>query len=249
VAEENTIPKGAALPMLMSLILPGAGEAYLGYFRGYPMMALDIALWIGVKHFHDKGHEKRDEYYAFAEEHWSEEQLSAAFYSLAGELDPRYEEIAGVGREYFQLDGSDTPTTYKKLPLWVSREDDEREYFENLGKWDQFVFGWDDFQNPHDLYPNLPQGQLENLTLPGVSNNREIYRAMRRDSNDQFTKRDRLLYLNIAARVFSVFQVAYLQGLFGGGQQTEFRIAGHPVGIIAEPRGMTSTRLGLSVAY
>ena len=39
--------------------------------------------------------------------------------------------------EYFQT----FDTGYENIPLWVSIEDDRREYYENLGKWDQFVFG------------------------------------------------------------------------------------------------------------
>jgi hypothetical protein len=72
---------------------------------------------------------------------------------------------------------------------------------------------------------------------------------MREDSNNQFTNRDRLLYLNIATRVFSVLQVAYLQGMLGGGSKSELRVSGHPVRIIAEPYGWTATRLGLAVSY
>jgi len=237
----------AGWPILMSAILPGAGEAYLGYKRGYFMMALDIAAWMGVKYYNDSGHEKRDAYYAFAEAHWSEEKLGAAFWTGAGDANPHYEEIAGLGLEYFQV--SDSEFGYTELPLWVSREEDQREYFENLGKWDQFVFGWDDFQDPHQLFNDLPVGDIANLTLAGVSNNRELYRSMRQDSNSDFEKRDRLLYLNIGLRVFSIFQVAYLQGLLGGGPKQNIQVAGHPVALIAESHGWTGTRLGFNVSY
>ena len=235
--ESGGTPQG--VPILLSLLLPGAGEAYMGYRRGYVMMAADIAAWIGVKHYHDLGNEKRDEYIAFAQAHWSEAQLAGAF-------DPLYEDeyIAGVGQEYFP--GVDT---YTSLPLWVSREDDEREYFENLGKWDQFVFGWDDFTHPDDIAGYTPVGTLQDLKQPGVSRNRETYRSMRDDSNDQFTNRDRLLYFNIGLRVLSVLQVAYLQGMFGGGPRASLEVAGHPVHLVAEPAGFTGSRVGIAVAY
>jgi hypothetical protein len=234
---EGGSPRG--LPILFSLILPGAGEAYMGYKRGYFLMAADIATWIGVKHYHDLGGEKRDDYMAYAEEHWSEAKLAGAF-------DPFYEDeyIAGVGQDYFP-----DVTTYTELSLWVSRQDDEREYFENLGKWDQFVFGWDDFRRPEDIPGYIPTGTLQDLKQPGVSERREIYRSMRVDSNDQFTKRDRLLYLNIGLRVLSVLQVAYLQGMFGGSPQRSLQVAGHPVQLIAESSGLTTSRVGIAVAY
>jgi hypothetical protein len=236
-AGEHHAPRG--LPILLSLILPGAGEVSMGYKRGFILMAADIASWIGVKHYHDLGGDKRDEYMAYAEQHWSEAKLAGAF-------DPFYEDeyIAGVGQEYFP-----DVSTYTELPLWVSRDVDEREYFENLGKWDQFIFGWDDFRRAEDIPGYTPTGTIQDLKQPAASYHREAYRAMRIDSNDQFTKRDRLLYLNIGLRVLSVLQVAYLQGVFGGRPQQSLQIAGHPVQLIAESHGLDASRVGLALAY
>lgn len=234
--------KSTILPMAMSLVLPGSGELYLGYKRGYFQIALDIAIWVGVAHYSNQGKQTREDYLAFADAHWSEDGMSAAYWSLHPN-----QYLAGVGLDYFDV--NDSQDGYTELPLWVSREEDEREYYENLGKWDQFVFGWDDFVRPEELPGYQGGGAVSDLRLAGISDNREKYRSMRQESNDQFTKRDRLIYLNIAARIFSVFQVAYLQGLFGGGQKAEWQVAGHPVSIIAEPRGLTNTRLGFAVAY
>jgi hypothetical protein len=207
------------------------------------MMAADIAAWVGVAHYNSEGEDKKDEYYAFAEEHWSEAKFRGAY-------DPTYpdEYVAGFGLEYYgdQLGDDGLP------PLWVPRDEDEREWFENLGKWDQFVFGWDDFRRPDDPPPGVvyePDGTVTDLKQPWVSYNREHYRDLREQSNDAFDKRDRLLYVNIGLRVFSVLQVAYLQGLFGGGPKNDLRIAGHKVEIIAEPRGWTSSRLGANISF
>ena len=139
------------------------------------------------------------------------------------------------------------------MPLWVSKEDDEREYYENLGKWDQFVFGWDDFRRADDP----PQGfdytanppSLEDLRQPWTSYHREEYRSMRQESNSYYEKSDRFLYVNMALRVFSVLQVAYLEGLLGGGSSNSLKIAGHPVTIIAEPRGLKSSRVSAVVSF
>ncbi|MHB8079011.1 MAG: hypothetical protein ACYDIE_07135 [Candidatus Krumholzibacteriia bacterium] len=224
--------RGAALPMLMSAVVPGLGEAYLGHKRGYALMAIDVASWIGVAHYTNAGNRKRDEYYAYADAHWTEARLAAA-----------YGDVSLPGTFYFP-----GVTDYTALPLWVSVAADRREYYENLGKWDQFVFGWDDFLDPRDF---LVQSEYtsQDLQDPRVSTNRETYRAMREDSNRQFTNRDRLLYLNMATRLFSIFEVAYLQGLLGGGPKDQLAIAGHPVTLIAEPVGLSSSRLGVSVAY
>ncbi|MBU0741212.1 hypothetical protein KJ554_02525, partial [bacterium] len=231
-----------AKPMLLSLLLPGLGEATMGYRRGYVMMALDIASWVGVKHYHDLGNEKRDAYYAYLDAHWSESALAAAFGSST--------DFAGT---FFYGDTMDDSADYQTLSLWVSREADEREYYENAGKWDQFVFGWDDFWDPRS-WPEYNDGSWVDLTTSilkdaRVSSHREIYRAMRIDSNDQFERRDTLIYVNMFTRLFSMFQVAYLGGVFSGGRPAEFKVAGHDVALIAEPRGLTASRLGVSVSY
>jgi len=229
-----------AKPLLLSMLVPGLGEATMGYKRGYLMMAMDVASWIGVKHYHDLGHQKREDYYVFLDANWSEQRLETAF-GTSGE--------AGT---YFYGDTMDEPDNYLTLSLWVSREEDEREYYENAGKWDQFVFGWSDFADPRSWPEYAGQWEL----IPGdvlkntrVSSLRETYRGMRLDSNDQFDHRDTLIYLNMFTRIFSMFQVAYLNGVFSSGSPAEFKVAGHDVTLITEPRGLLSSRFGVAVSY
>jgi len=219
--------------MFLSLLLPGLGEATMGYNRGYAMMALDMASWFGAKHYHDLGGDKRVVSREYLDAHWSESRLEAAFGS-----DNDY-----VGTFYYG------ETDYTGLSLWISREDDEREYYENAGKWDQFVFGWDDFTDPREwVGTGADTGDLKDD--PRVSANRLTYRDLRQESNDAFHNRDTLIYVNMFSRVFSVLQVAYLGGLFSNdGGSASFDVGGHDVAIIAEPRGLTATRLGFSVSY
>jgi hypothetical protein len=241
-----------AVPMLMSAVLPGLGEAYRGHKRGYVLMALDIAAWIGGFHYKNEGEQLRDDYIAFADEHWSEQKLEAAYNNPPpggyDDADLQYVEL--WGRNYFPVQD------YRDLDLWVSREDDFREYYENLGKWDQFVFGWDDFVRADDPRLDDPYGpgyvdyEIDDLRQSWTSSNRDTYRQMRTDSNSAFEKQDRFLYVNIFLRVFSVLEVAYLEGLMGGGgSDNELRVAGHPVSIIAETTGWHASRLGAAVEF
>ncbi len=240
------------LPMVMSAILPGAGEIYLGRKRGFLMAALDVASWWRMAHNAKEGRDKRDEYYVFADAHWSEERLKAAYdpnYLSYG--NPAYSYWEGRGTEYFSVTG------YENLPLWVSVVDDRREYYENLGKWDQFVFGWEDFRDPRDFLGLSPQERdIANLKDPRTSALREQYRQLRQDSNDAFARRDRYLYLSIGLRVFSVLQVAYLEGLLtgdGGGRAAGasggLQLGGHSVEFIVEPAGPTRGLIAAAVSF
>lgn len=228
---------GKVWPLLMSVVVPGAGEIYLGHeTRAIPLVALDIVGWLGVKKYHDDGHDLRDQYYAYADAHWSEQKLGDAFGVPVDDYSGSY---------YFP-----DVVDYTQLPLWVSAEADRREYYENLGKWDQFIFGWDDFIDPRELLePDPLQGDITALQDPRVSLHRQEYRRLRNLSNDKFTKRDRFLYLNMATRLFSVFQVAWLEGLLGGGPDSPLRVAGHPVRLITEPVGRYASLFGVSVTY
>jgi hypothetical protein len=55
--------------------------------------------------------------------------------------------------------------------------------------------------------------------------------------------------MNIGLRVFSVVQVAYLQGLLGGGPARELEVAGHAVEIQAAPMGLSSGSVSARVSF
>lgn len=251
----TTSRRSPAIPMLMSLVLPGAGEAYLGYKRGYLQIALDAASWYGAIHYDKQGEDKKDEYYAYADLHWSEDKLDAAYdpnYLDRPDANFDYSSVVGEGSDYFSTAENEIDN-YTDLPLWVSVEDDRREYYENLGKWDQFVFGWDDYVDPRDFLAT-DTIDIRNLQDPRTSAHREEYRSMRQDSNDAFSNRDKFIYLSIAFRMFSVLQVAYLEGLlFGGpstgGEPAKLEVGGHAVDFFVEPVGYSRGVIGATVSF
>jgi len=248
---ETSSKRKSGWPILFSLILPGAGEASMGYTRGYFMMAADILAWTQVSKYHSDGGELKDEYIVFADDHYTDEMLLEGY--LDGGSDPERSE---EGHTYFGWAADhnfNTLDDLNHLPLYVSKEDDFREYYENLGKWDQFIFGWDDYTRASEAdYPYegyVPTGDRADLQHPWVSRNREAYRLMRDASNDAYKSRDRWLYVNIGLRVFSVIQTAYLAGFLGGGPAEELEVAGHAVQIIAQPAGWNKGALAAAVSF
>ncbi len=244
-------PEGAGmstgLKVLASAVLPGAGEALSGYRRGYLMMALDIFAWTRVAKYHGDGKDLSDEYYAFADLHYSDEMLVEAYDPFS--ID---QERSGEGDIYFPgyPDISDVADLDGNLPLYVTKEEDRREYYENLGKWDQFIFGWDDYTRAsvdHPEYDYEPTRTISDLRQPWVSKNREIYRDMRDAANDAYQSRDRWLYVNIGLRVFSVLQTAWLNGLLGG--DDGMAVLGHEVNVAAVPRGTTAGTVQATVSF
>ncbi len=239
--EPDGVGLRGALPVLMSLVLPGAGEVAMGYKRGYFMAAADIFAWTQVSKYHGDGGDLRDDYIKYADDHYSDEMLVAGYFPGGSPVDGGYRD--GQGELYFPTIGPiNNIDELDNLPLYVTKEEDFREYYENLGKWDQFIFGWDDYTRPDDPPAGVTftwtGDRAVDLQQPWVSPHRDKYRLMRNDSNQAFKKRDRWLYANIGLRLFSVFQVAYLQGMLGGGPSQELEVAGHQVEIRATPAGL-----------
>ncbi len=241
--------------MLASAVVPGSGELLMGHWiRGSALVAADAYSWYQVKEAGDEGREIEDEFYAFADDHWTEDNLFQAY-------DPDSFDIqrGGVGLIYFDLTDDDgnpvasmsSVDELRFLSLWVSKQDDEREYYENLGKWDQFVFGWDDFLNPEAPPAGIeytPDLTLSDLRQPWTSVRRETYRDLREASNDAFKRQDRYRYVNIGLRLFSVLEVAYLQGWLGG-EDEKFEVSGHEVSVRAEAAVRGQSTLAAQISF
>jgi hypothetical protein len=205
-------------PLALSAVLPGLGEITTGHMRGVPMMVADGAIWWFVYDKQQEGDDKEAEFEAFALENWSEEEWTIAL--ADGELEPffpRADPPYGPG------------TTPDKVPLYVSREVDEREWFENAGKWDEFAWGWREYwddqwnleMHPEFLGADFYAPQLNDRSTwffgdnPTMTPLRRQYIEMRQESNDAYETRDTLLSAALLLRVFSVLQMVYLEGFVG----------------------------------
>lgn len=187
-------------PIAMSAVLPGLGEVTTGHMRGIPMIGLDGAIWYGVYSKNQDGNDKEEEFEAFALQHWSQDEWEVAL--AAGDLEPFFPEY-GFG------------TLKEDVPLYVPRSVDEREWFENAGKWDEFAWGWREYwEEGYTPQPGFPDTWYfsDNPTMTPL---RKEYIEMRQSSNDAFESRDTLLSAALLLRVFSVLQMVYLEGFVG----------------------------------
>jgi hypothetical protein len=224
--ETPSLPEGDApeaaprrwWPLLASAAVPGLGELTTGHLRGIPMIAIDAAIWAGVYTKNKEGNDAEEDFEAFALEHWSEEEWANAL--AAGTLDP-----------FFPEDDYGQGSTPDDVALYVSRDADEREWFENAGKWDQFAWGWREFWDDNWNALNHPDfiGPDFYAPQPGAGNSdtwffadnptmtplRRQYIEMRDESNSAFETRDTLLSAALLLRVVSVLQMVYLEGFVG----------------------------------
>jgi hypothetical protein len=193
------------LPVFLSALVPGAGELYLGHVkRGIALMAVEAGAWTGYFYKHEQGLDTRDEYEAFADEHWGQRRWLEHHYGLWFEG----RDYSGVTTEQLMEEAEEWGVAgsgsgvWPGYSPWVSKEEDKQHYYENIGKYDWYVSGWEDYvpgTTPDDLAP----GEVLSLR-------REEYRELRMESNDQLDAADRFIYLSIAARVVSLVQTTLL---------------------------------------
>jgi hypothetical protein len=182
--------KGKYLPVLYSLPIPGTGEIAMGYpKRGVALIALEVAAWVGYVHYHDKGLDGRAEFEAFADAHWAKSRWIMNHPANEG-LPPdmrTFESLDSIG----QFHWSGWPGYHS----YAAKDDVKLNYYENIGKYDWFISGWEDWD---------PVSKPMNTDL------RDEYRALRQQSNSDLDKADRFIYLSIATRVFSVVETVIL---------------------------------------
>ena len=99
-----------------------------------------------------------------------------------------FEVLDSIGRNHW--------TGWPGYHTYAAKDDVKLNYYENIGKYDWFISGWEDWD------PNAADPR--NTTL------RTTYRAMRKQSNDELDKADRFVYLSIATRVFSLVETFLL---------------------------------------
>jgi hypothetical protein len=164
---------------LYSLIVPGMGQRYAGSHVLKPLVFLgaEAGLWMGYFKYRNDGNKKTDEYHDYADAHWFEGDSA---------IDTTYR-----GWLYDQdLSEDDLSHTLPDVK--------NQEYYEMIGKYEQFRAGWDDYGH-WDWPPD---------SLPPTSPHRETYLNMRRDANDFFDTANRLVIFSMINHLVSAFDAA-----------------------------------------
>ncbi len=169
-AEERARPvRKPGVSFLLSAVLPGAGQLYNGDDRGYLYLGIEAAAWFARLSYLDAGNRKEDEFERFADVHWTLRDYRARRDSL----------------------GANYTVENDSLIVGFSRRD-RQQYYEEIGKYDKFRAGWDDWAATYD--PTNDRA---------ASPNRAHYRRMREQSNDLLDRARLALAAAMVNRVVS----------------------------------------------
>ncbi len=155
-ALSEVIGRSSKLAFLMSLVVPGLGELYYGAEkRGIAFLAVEAGSWTTYASWLHRGRTIERGFRAFADQHWSESSYRA-------------------------WDTNTPQSFYIRTEHLPTKQEDTQQYYELIGKYDQFVFGWDDGK---DAQGKLVGTDYSIHPSKVISANRLYYEGERNRSN------------------------------------------------------------------
>lgn len=182
-----------------SLLIPGWGQKYCEShaIKSLAFLAIEAGMWMGYFKYHNDGNKKSDEFEAFADEHWIEgPNTSAESY-----------------RNWLLGGDHDEDTMTHQIP-----ELRDQQYYEMIGKYDQFRAGWDDYWDNPAWYDT----QDANGVFIHVSPNRETYEFIRKDANDLLDRANKFVIISMVNHLISAFDAALAAKRYNRGKSSEF---------------------------
>jgi len=175
----------------LSAALPGAGQYYNNsYLKAAGFLALEAAGWAAYISYNGKGNDIEDEFEAYADQHWSEDKYWDWIAQHSGK--ERNDLTALRDWEHSQFSHG-------------LHEQKDQQYYEMIGKYYQFNWGWDDFRTLYSI--GLTDKEMVDGKL--ISPNRLNYEDRRHDSNDAFKKATTASTIVIVNHLLSAVEAAW----------------------------------------
>ena len=172
---EGKSPKKA---FFMSLAIPGWGEYYSGAkYRAAGFLGAETLTWIAWASWRSKGADLRAEFRQFADQQWNEGRYREW---------QAYNAIQPESERYIETE---------TLP---SKQEDIQQYYELVGKYAQFVYGWNDVMT-------------QPLGVDNQSINSDLqlqYETMRNASNKHLKRASVVIGLTVVNHVISAIHAS-----------------------------------------
>ena len=186
-SDSTTLEKYPAKGLLYSLVVPGAGQWYAGAkWKSVAFVGVEIASILVWSNLIQQGDDIKIDFEALADNHW----ILGQWWEKMDIIDPEYG-ISAMGSHDIQIlltdgsiIGSNEDANGDSIPDWTSYEVDDvirdRDFYENIGKYNQFVGGWDDITDSLWLDQKSVGDSTEWLVM---TLNRDKYLDLRQDHN------------------------------------------------------------------
>ena len=203
---------------LLSAVVPGAGQFYTqSYWQSITTFSVEVAMWVLYAVYNKKGDRQTNNFQTYADQNWSVVryvnwiQLELPGYDVSGIIisnDPNLPPWQRVDWTKLnaledKIGAAATSGKYygftHDLPLRP-----QQQYYELIGKYPQFVGGWDDAWNG-----SIPLYTDDNVRAEQVSANFSSYSAMRGQANTYYAVASTATYVLIANHVLSAMEAAW----------------------------------------
>jgi len=196
--------KSVAKAVLLSAALPGSGQFYNGsILKSIAFLVIEAGAIYGHIHFQNRGNDLENRFEADADRLWDETSYWNWISILSG--------IAFTPANMDALREYERNNFSHFLP-----EQKSQQYYENIGKYDQFVVGWQDFRkqilndNLANLtYQDYQRGLYNGEDLTTISPSRNAYVNLRADSNSNFKRATTLITAVIFNHVVSALDAGW----------------------------------------
>jgi hypothetical protein len=180
---------------LLSFILPGLGEYYVGdqIWRGVIFTVLDAGLWYEHYHYIGRGNDSNTAFQNFSDKYWSPQRYADTLNFLLNRAGKNFQVVNA--NDFSQINKAEDslaefyPNFTHQLPAKGSQG-----FYEIISKYIQYTPGWQD---------NVDGNPLHSGEYQTAAN-------MRADMNHQFEIADDFLYGLLLNRVLSVIDAALL---------------------------------------
>lgn len=193
--------KSPFLAGAMSFIVPGSGEIYTeNYFKAALFLAAEVTLIYLKTHYDKKGDDKTDEFEDYANQKWNAADYAEWSMKRFGLYDEWHSKVLKPSKPH----GVDWDELHA-LEDVISRTEEgkyyshnlapfaDQQYYEMIGKYTQFIAGWNDFNKDN----------LEYSFGDGITEDFRFYKGMRGTANDYYNKASTMMAVIIINHVIS----------------------------------------------
>ena len=248
---DNRSEKSPWIAGLLSLAVPGAGQWYNdSKLKAAAFFGIEVASWVTAHIYDKKGDHQTDVFQDFANQHYSasrygrwtidhlsqlnsslpptptaDDYRSLVFRNGDSTGGPPFNNINWVQLNAMEIDVADGQNGYThQMPFW-----NDQQYYELIGKYDQFSRGWDDSDPadpPDKIYP-----------IQSTSKEQVVYAAMRAQANSYYDVAATAVGIAVINHVVSALEAFWGATRYNNSLHAEVNMhfTSTPVGLVPFP--------------
>jgi len=198
----------------LSLLVPGAGEFYAeSHWKAAAFFAVELAAWTVALINDRKGNDKTEFFEGYADQHWSVAKYAQWTIDNATNIKPGVDVAqyqTGGNNSVFDIEGNvnwgNLNALERELGSWYSHSlppYGEQQYYELIGKYQQYYQGWDDSK------PTLATYDAISSELATGTTRFTYYAGERGKANDYYSTASTAVTFALVNHVVSAIDAAW----------------------------------------